>query len=267
MLKITDLHKTFLKGTPNAHHALRGINLTLNDGDFVTVIGSNGAGKSTLFNAIAGSFLCDSGSIVLDGQNITFVKEHRRAKQISRMFQDPMLGTAPDLTIQENMALAYSKSVKGMLSWALSKQDAQLFRETLAQLNMGIEDRMKTKMGQLSGGQRQAVALMMATLVTPRLLLLDEHTAALDPVTAEKVLDITRDVVAKHSITTMMITHNIASALSMGNRTIMMEQGQIVLDLSGPERDNLDVPGLLELYRQRCNRELDNDRMLLNHDN
>ena len=263
MLEIKNLSKTFLKGTPNEHKALNGISLSLDKGEFVTVIGSNGAGKSTLFNAIAGEFLCDGGKIVLDGKNITYQKEYIRAKDIGRLFQDPMRGTAPDLTIEENLALVYSKATRHLFSHALKKRDVEFFREKLLKLNMGLEDRLKTKMGQLSGGQRQAVTLMMSTLVTPKLLLLDEHTAALDPLTAEKVLDITQRIVAENSITTMMITHNIKSALKLGTRTIMLECGKSVLDLKGDERNNMTVQDLLGLYRQKSGKELDNDRMLL----
>lgn len=263
MLEIKNLSKTFLKGTPNEHKALDGISLSLDKGEFVTVIGSNGAGKSTLFNAIAGEFLCDGGKIVLDGKNITYQKEYIRAKDIGRLFQDPMRGTAPDLTIEENLALVYSKATRPIFSPALKKRDVEFFREKLLKLNMGLEDRLKTKMGQLSGGQRQAVTLMMSTLVTPKLLLLDEHTAALDPLTAEKVLDITQRIVAENSITTMMITHNIKSALKLGTRTIMLECGKTVLDLKGDERNNMSVQALLGLYRQKSGKELDNDRMLL----
>ena len=263
MLEIKNLSKTFLKGTPNEHKALDGISLSLDKGEFVTVIGSNGAGKSTLFNAIAGEFLCDSGKIVLDGKNITYQKEYFRAKDIGRLFQDPMRGTAPDLTIEENLALVYSKATRRLFSPALKKRDVEFFKEKLLKLNMGLEDRLKTKMGQLSGGQRQAVTLMMSTLVTPKLLLLDEHTAALDPLTAEKVLDITQRIVAENSITTMMITHNIKSALKLGTRTIMLECGKSVLDLKGDERNNMTVQDLLGLYRQKSGKELDNDRMLL----
>lgn len=263
MLEIKNLSKTFLKGTPNEHKALDGISLSLDKGEFVTVIGSNGAGKSTLFNAIAGEFLCDGGKIVLDGKNITYQKEYIRAKDIGRLFQDPMRGTAPDLTIEENLALVYSKATRPIFSPVLKKRDVEFFREKLLKLNMGLEDRLKTKMGQLSGGQRQAVTLMMSTLVTPKLLLLDEHTAALDPLTAEKVLDITQRIVAENSITTMMITHNIKSALKLGTRTIMLEGGKTVLDLKGDERNNMTVQDLLGLYRQKSGKELDNDRMLL----
>ena len=263
MLEIKNLSKTFLKGTPNEHKALDGISLSLDKGEFVTVIGSNGAGKSTLFNAIAGEFLCDGGKIVLDGKNITYQKEYIRAKDIGRLFQDPMRGTAPDLTIEENLALVYSKATRHLFSPALKKRYVEFFREKLIKLKMGLEERQKKKMGQLSGGQRQAVTLMMSTLVTPKLLLLDEHTAALDPLTAEKVLDITQRIVAENSITTMMITHNIKSALKLGTRTIMLECGKSVLDLKCKERNNMTVHDLLGLYRQKSGKELDNDRMLL----
>lgn len=263
MLEIREITKTFLKGTPNEHTALRELSLTLQSGDFVTVIGSNGAGKSTLFNAVAGSFLCDSGRIVLDGKDITYQKEHKRAKQIGRIFQDPMKGTAPDLTVEENMALAYSKATRNILSSARRKKDLAFFHEMLKKLNMGLEDRMRTKMGQLSGGQRQAVTLLMSTMVTPKLLLLDEHTAALDPVTAQKVLDITKEIVSENHITTMMITHNINQALHTGNRTIMLSAGQIVLDLKGEERAKITIPELMEMYQEKAGKALDNDRMLL----
>ncbi len=263
MLDLQHVTKVFLKGTPNAHMALDDFSLHLDDGEFVTVIGSNGAGKSTLFNAVAGSFLCDSGRILLDGRDVTYQKEHRRARQIGRIFQDPMKGTAPDLTVGENLALAYSKATRRILSPARRKKDTAFFKERLARLDMGLEDRMRTKVGQLSGGQRQAVTLLMSTLVTPKLLLLDEHTAALDPVTAQKVLEITREIVETNRITTMMITHNIEQALHTGTRTIMLSAGRIVLDLSGEARAQMTLPALLELYREKAGKTLDNDRMLL----
>lgn len=264
MLKLIGITKTFFPGTPNEHTALRGVDLYLMPGEFVTVVGSNGAGKSTLFNAIAGSFFCEEGTILLEGKDITYTPEYKRAREITRIFQDPMRGTAPGLTIEENLALAYSKSMqRHWFSPALSRKNIQRFREELAKLDMGLEDRMKVKIGLLSGGQRQAVTLLMSTLVTPKVLLLDEHTAALDPLTAEKILALTREIAAQQGITTMMITHNIASALSMGTRTIMLEQGQIVLDLRGEERGKLSVSDFMALYREKCHRELDNDRMLL----
>lgn len=266
MLELKGLEKTFLKGSANERRVLSGIDLKLDDGEFVTVIGSNGAGKSTLFNAVAGSFFCDRGRILLDGRDITYLGEHKRAKFISRVFQDPMKGTAPDMTVAENVALAYARNKLSMASFALTKKNIGIFKDALSVFGMGLEDRMSTKVGLLSGGQRQAVTLLLATINTPRLLLLDEHTAALDPVTAEHILEITRRIVSERGITTMMITHNIASALSMGSRTLMLENGGIVLDISGPERDRLDVNGLLALYREKCGRELTNDRMLLTKD-
>lgn len=263
MLDVRHITKTFLKGTPNEHTALQDFSLHLAPGEFVTVIGSNGAGKSTLFNAVAGSFLCDSGEIVLDGKDITYKREHLRARLIGRIFQDPMKGTAPDLTVEENLALAYSKATRRILAPAHRKKDTAYFREQLERLHMGLEDRMRTKVGQLSGGQRQAVTLLMSTMVTPKLLLLDEHTAALDPVTAQKVMDITKEIVSKNQITTMMITHNIEQALHTGTRTIMLSDGRIVLDLQGEEREKMTLAALLELYREKAGKVLDNDRMLL----
>ncbi len=262
MLELQGLEKTFLKGTVNAYQALRGIDLTLRDGEFVTVIGSNGAGKSTLFQAISGSFFCDHGKIFLDGNNITWQKEYQRSKCISRIFQDPMKGSAPDLTIEENLALAYARSKKHLYQFAVG-QDRALLREKAAALGMGLENRMDTRMGLLSGGQRQAVTLLMATIAHPKVLLLDEHTAALDPLTAERMLALTRHIAAEEHPITLMITHNIAAALSLGTRTIMLESGKIVLDLSGPARAGLDVPGLMQLYREKTGQLLDNDRMLL----
>ena len=264
MLKINGAIKVFEPGTPSRHVALDGASLTLNTGDFVTVIGSNGAGKSTLFNAIAGNFWLDSGRIELDGQDITYAKEHHRARHIGRLFQNPAMGTAPDLTIGENLALVYAKSTRRFpLAPAMTASDRQYFVDVLARLDMGIEDRMKTNVGQLSGGQRQAVTLLIATLVPPKLLMLDEHTAALDPVSAEKVMGLTREITGEHKLTTLMITHNIAEALKTGNRTIMMHKGKIVMDLAGEERARLTVPELLRRYKERVSEELDNDRMLL----
>lgn len=262
MLQIRNIHKTFAPGTANAKKVLKGLSLHLAPGDFATIIGSNGAGKSTLFNAIAGTFLTDEGQILIDGEDVTFKPETYRAKVIGRIFQDPMKGTAPDLTIEQNLAIPYASQKKG-LHPAITKRDREVFREALARLGMGLEDRMKTKMGLLSGGQRQAVTLLMAVIVTPKILLLDEHTAALDPLTAEKVFQITREVVAEKGITTLMITHNIASALELGNRTLMMDDGNVVLDIQGEERKSLTVPGLLQKYREVKGEMLDNDRILL----
>lgn len=260
MLNIANISKTFNPGTVNEKKAITGLSLHLAPGDFVTIIGSNGAGKSTLFNAIAGSFLTDSGSIVLDGQDITFLPEFKRAKSIGRLFQDPMRGSAPGMTIEENLALAAGSG--GWFSH-VGAREKKSFRDRLAQLDMGLEDRMRQPVGLLSGGQRQALTLLMSTMNPPWLLLLDEHTAALDPATAEKVLEITKDVVAEHSITTLMVTHNMTQALELGNRTLMMNAGDIVLDVSGEERAHMTVNDLLDRFRQGAGKALDNDRMLL----
>lgn len=262
MLQIHNLHKTFETGTVNEKQVLKGLSLHLKAGDFASIIGSNGAGKSTLFNAIAGVFLSDEGKILIDGEDMTFRPEPYRAKVIGRIFQDPMKGTAANLTIEQNLAIAYA-SVKKGLRPAISRKDREVFREVLSRLDMGLEDRMKTKMGLLSGGQRQAVTLLMAVIVTPKILLLDEHTAALDPLTAEKVLQITQEVVAEKKITTLMITHNIASSLELGNRTIMMDDGVIVLDIEGEQRSQMTVESLLQKYREIKGQILDNDRILL----
>ena len=236
----------------------------LDPGDFVTIIGSNGAGKSTLFNAVAGSFYVDAGTITLDGRDITYLPEHKRAKIIGRMFQDPLKGTAPNMTIEENLALAYVRSgEKSSLFSTLKKKDKDIFRERLALLNMGLEDRLKHPVGLLSGGQRQALTLLMATMSTPKILLLDEHTAALDPGTAEKVLELTKHIVEKDHITCMMITHNMHQALELGNRTFLMSDGNIVLDVKGEERKGLTVDDLLDKFRQGTGKDLDNDRILL----
>lgn len=263
MLQVTAISKTFNKGTVNETHALCNLSLTLARGDFVTIIGSNGAGKSTLFGAISGVFLTDKGSIALDGQDMTFTPEHKRAAVIGRIFQDTGKGTAPGMTIEENLALAYLRSTGRRSLMGITSQDRKLFRQKLSELELGLEDRLTTRVGLLSGGQRQAVALLMSTLVTPKLLLLDEHTAALDPATAEKVLEITRRIVKEKNITCMMITHNISSALTMGNKTIMMDSGRIVMDLQGDQRSRMTVPRLLELFKEKAARELDTDRMLL----
>lgn len=260
MLKLEHISKTFNPGTINAKTAIDDLTLAVNAGDFITVIGANGAGKSTLFNAIAGSFYTDSGRIVLDGKDITLSPEYKRAKSIGRLFQDPMRGSAPGMTIEENLALAAGKG--GWLS-RVSRADKNLFREKLAMLGMGLENRMDDPVGLLSGGQRQALTLMMATINPPKLLLLDEHTAALDPATAEKVLDITRDIVSGEGLTCMMITHNMQSALELGNRTIMMNFGKIIFDAGDSERSNLTVNDLLEKFRENSGKALDNDRMLL----
>ncbi|MDD5944626.1 MAG: ATP-binding cassette domain-containing protein [Clostridia bacterium] len=264
MLKVDNAVKIFSQGTPNEHKALNSLSIHLEKGEFVTIVGSNGAGKSTLFNAICGNFLLDSGSIVVDGKDITFMKEYKRASFIGRVFQDPMKGTAPNMTIEENLALAYSRSRSGPFGIAVRKKDHDMFAEALSEFGMGLEDRMKTKVGLLSGGQRQVVTLLMCTLVTPKLLLLDEHTAALDPATAEKVMEITNKIVSRNNITTMMITHNMNSALKTGTRTIMMDSGEIILDTSGEERAKMTLDDLLQLYSLKKKEAFANDRMLLN---
>lgn len=263
MLSIEHITKTFNLGTANEKAALRDLSLHLDRGEFVAIIGSNGAGKSTLFNIIAGDFFTDAGSIVLDGRDITLLPAHLRAKRMGRLFQDPMRGTAPGMTIEENLALAGGRG--GWFSHT-AKADRVRFREILSQLDMGLEDRMRQPVGLLSGGQRQALALLMATMEVPDLLLLDEHTAALDPQTAEKVLQITHRVVEENGITTLMITHNMTQALTLGNRTLMMDAGSIVLDISGPERADMTVDGLLSRFRENVGRGLDTDRILLRKD-
>lgn len=260
MLKISNISKTFNPGTTDAKKALDNLSLHVNQGDFITVIGANGAGKSTLFNAIAGSFITDSGKIELNGTDISLMPEHKRAKKIGRLFQDPMRGSAPGMTVEENLALAAGRG--GWLSH-VSKADKQAFRERVAMLDMGLENRMNQPVGLLSGGQRQALTLMMATFEPPELLLLDEHTAALDPSTAEKVLSLTETIVSENHLTCMMITHNMQSALELGNRTIMMNQGQIIMDTSGDERKSLTVSDLLLKFREAAGKDLNNDRMLL----
>lgn len=262
MLELKNVSKTFFPGTVNEKKALKNLNLRLTAGDFVTIIGSNGAGKSTLFNAIGGSFYIDNGNILLDNKNITGLPDYKRAYDIGRLMQDPMKGTAPSMTIEENLALAYTRKA-GRSFFALNKKDTTHFRELLSTLELGLEDRMKTKVGHLSGGQRQAVTLLMCTIASPKLLLLDEHTAALDPATAQKILKITTDIVASAGITTMMITHDIKAALSLGNRTIMMDDGEIILDIKGSERENMTVEELLTYYSRERKKQLTNDRMLL----
>ena len=263
MLEVKNMVKTFFKGTINEKTALQGINLRLEEGDFCTVIGGNGAGKSTLLNSIAGVFPVDEGSITINEIDVTKMPEYKRAKYIGRVFQDPMVGTAGNMQIEENLILAMRRGKSLGLKWAFKDSEQAFFKERLALLGLGLEDRLSARMGLLSGGQRQSITLLMATMLRPELLLLDEHTAALDPLTAEKILALTREIAAQQGITTMMITHNIASALSMGTRTIMLEQGKIVLDLRGEERGKLSVSDFMALYRKKCHRELDNDRMLL----
>lgn len=264
MLKIENVVKTFNKGTVNEKTALDHLSLNVEDGEFITIIGSNGAGKSTIFNAICGGFYVDEGYIELDGDDVTFVPEHKRAKNIGHLFQDPMKGTAPHMSIEENLAVAYlraSKGTHGILS-RVSKKDKVFFRDMLAQLDMGLEDRMKNPVGLLSGGQRQALTLLMATLVTPKILLLDEHTAALDPATADKVLTLTNRIVTERNLTCLMITHNMSQALEFGTRTLMMDSGHVVLDVSGEERSSMTIDDLLRQFSINAGKKLDNDRIL-----
>lgn len=264
MLHIENISKTFYPGTVNAKVALNGLSLHLKEGEFATIIGSNGAGKSTMFNAIAGAFYVDDGSISLGGENITFMPEYKRSKFIGRLFQDTIKGTAPGMTIEENMALAYLRTAGGTSSFSrISKKDKQFFQEKLALLDMGLEDRLKQPVGLLSGGQRQALTLLMATMVPPKLLLLDEHTAALDPGTAAKVLELTEKIVRENRITCLMITHNMKQALELGNRTLLMADGRIVLDVADEERAQLTVDDLLKRFKEGTGYALDNDRILL----
>lgn len=263
MLRLEHLNKTFMQGTVNARGAAKDVSLELGNGDFLTFIGGNGAGKSTLFALISGVILPDSGRVLLDGDDITYWPEHRRAQFIGRLMQDPLAGTAPSMTIEENISLAYLRAAGRHALFGMSRKEKQFAREKLATLGLGLEDRMGTRVGLLSGGERQAVSLVMATIVTPKLLLLDEHTAALDPQTAEVVLRITRELVARDGITTMMITHNITAALALGNRTVMMDEGEIVLELSQTQREGLSVEDLLSLFAAKRQKQFDYDKALL----
>lgn len=263
MLEIKNISKTFNKGTINAKVALDNLSLTLNDGDFVTVIGGNGAGKSTLLNAIAGVFIVDGGSIVSNGKDITYLPDYKRAEMLGRVFQDPMMGTTPNMLIEENMALAYRRGKRRGLRWGITKEERELYYNVLKTLGLGLEDRMTTKVGLLSGGQRQALTLLMATLKKPEVLLLDEHTAALDPKTAEKVLTLSDRIVEENSLTTMMVTHNMKDAIAHGNRLIMMDRGHIVVDIKGEEKKKLTVPDLMALFSERSGSSEANDQMLL----
>ena len=261
MLRLNNISKTFQPGTVNEKHALKDIDLHLAPGEFVTVLGSNGAGKSTLMGAIAGSFQPDRGNVILDGKDITRMPEHRRSKFIGRLFQDPLKGTAPGMTIGENLALAYLRASHGRSPFSMiTAADRRDFRERLARLGLGLEDRMDQPVGLLSGGQRQALTLLMATLVTPKLLLLDEHTAALDPATAEKVLGLTKEIVEENGIACLMITHSIPSALELGSRTVFMNEGRIVMELAGEHRQRLTEQELLQLFRDAS---MTSDRILL----
>ena len=263
MLELQNVSKTFNPGTVNAKTALNDLNLTLNDGDFVTVIGGNGAGKSTMLNAIAGSFQIDSGKIVIDGTDITGLPEHKRAAFLGRVFQDPMMGTAPSMWIEENLALAARRGQRRGLSWGVTKEEKEQYRELLGGLGLGLESRLTTKVSTLSGGQRQALTLLMATLKRPKLLLLDEHTAALDPKTAAKVMELTDRIVREGQLTTLMITHNMRDAIQYGNRLIMLHDGHVILDIAGEEKKKLTVPDLLEQFTKASGDEFANDRAIL----
>lgn len=263
MLKVNNISKTFNAGTINEKKAIDGLSLSLKEGDFVTVIGGNGAGKSSLLNAVAGVWPVDSGSIELAGENITGLQEYKRAKLIGRVFQDPMMGTAPDMWIEENLAIAMRRGEKRKLKWMVTKQDRELYREKLSELGLGLEDRLQVKVGLLSGGQRQALTLLMATLKSPKLLLLDEHTAALDPATAAKVLELSDSVVEKNNLTTLMITHNMTDAIRHGNRLIMMNAGHIILDIEGEEKQHLTKQELLDKFAEVAGHQEETDAVLL----
>ncbi len=263
MLKITNLQKTFNPGTVNAKTALSGLDLTLNDGDFVTVIGGNGAGKSTMLNAIAGVWKPDYGTIEIDGVDVTNMPEYKRAKFLGRVFQDPMKGTSPDMEIAENLGIAARRGTKRKLIWGIKQSEREAYKKLLATLELGLESRLSAKVGLLSGGQRQAVTLLMATLKKPKLLLLDEHTAALDPKTAAKVLEITDKLVNENKLTTLMITHNMHDAIAHGNRLIMMHEGKVVVDVSGEEKKKLTISELLGLFEKASGSEFANDKVML----
>ena len=262
-LEIQDIHKVFNRGTINEKVALNGVNLNLNPGDFVTIIGGNGAGKSTTLNAIAGVWPIDSGKIIIDGTDITSLPEHKRAKYLGRVFQDPMTGTAATMDIEENMAIALRRGEKRTLRWGVSREDRELFREKLQTLGLGLEDRMTSKVGLLSGGQRQALTLLMATLQKPKVLLLDEHTAALDPKTAAKVLETTERIVSENHLTTLMVTHNMRDAIAHGNRLIMMNAGHVVVDVCGEEKKKLTVDQLIAMFSTASGSEFSTDSAIL----
>ena len=263
MLEIKDVFKTFNAGTINEKKALNGVNLKLNEGDFVTIIGGNGAGKSTTLNMIAGVYPIDRGTITIDGVDVSTWPEHKRAKFLGRVFQDPMLGTAAGMEIEENLALAYRRGKKRTLRWGVTNEEREIYREELKILGLGLENRMNSKVGLLSGGQRQALTLLMATLQQPKLLLLDEHTAALDPKTAKTVLDLTEHIIAENHLTALMVTHNMKDAIRMGNRLIMMQDGRVIYDVAGEEKKNLKVSDLLEKFQEASGTEFANDRMML----
>lgn len=263
MLKLSHVKKTFNRGTVTEKRALTGVDLTLADGDFVTAIGGNGAGKSTLLNMIAGVYPLDSGTVELDGEDISRLSEPKRAKYLGRVFQDPMRGTAADMQIEENLALAKRRGQRRTLRWGITRAEREEYAELLKKLDLGLETRMQAKVGLLSGGQRQALTLLMATLTNPRVLLLDEHTAALDPKTAAKVLELTEQIVGERKLTTLMVTHNMNDAIRLGNRLIMMHEGRVIYDVAGDEKRALTVPDLLQKFEEVSGGELANDRMLL----
>lgn len=263
MLDIKHLSKTFFPGTVNGKKALTDVNLHMEPGDFITIIGGNGAGKSTLLNSIAGVFPIDGGQILIDGVDVSKMPEHKRARYIGRVFQDPMMGTAAGMMIEENLAIASRRGKTPGLSWALKDSEREKFREMLKELDLGLEDRLTSRVGLLSGGQRQALTLLMAAMNKPRILLLDEHTAALDPKTAEKVLAMTKKVIERDHLTSLMITHNMRDALRFGNRLIMMNAGRIVVDVNAEEKAKLTIPDLLALFEKASGSALDNDRMML----
>lgn len=263
MLRIENIKKTFYPGTINEKTALNGIDLTLEDGEFVTVIGSNGAGKSTLLNAIAGIWLVDEGKIFIDDIDVTNLPEYKRASYIGRVFQDPMMGTAADMWIEENLALAHRRGKRRGLSVGITNEERQTYKELLKEFDLGLEDRLSSKVGLLSGGQRQALTLIMATLQSPKILLLDEHTAALDPKTASKVLDVTDKIVNKSNLTTFMVTHNMKDAITHGNRLLMFNNGKIILDISGEEKKKLTVEKLLTKFEEASGEEFTNDAAIL----
>lgn len=263
MLELVNVTKTFNPGTVNEKVALNNLSLRLNDGDFVTVIGGNGAGKSTLLNAICGTWKLDCGSVVIDGKDVTALPDYKRAKFLGRVFQDPMMGTAPDMEIQENLALAKRRGERRGLKWGITSAEKEEYRKMLEQLDLGLEKRLTSKVGLLSGGQRQAITLLMASMQQPKIFLLDEHTAALDPKTAAKVLEITEKIVSENHLTTLMITHNMKDAIRHGNRLIMMHEGRIVIDVKGEEKKALTVEKLLEMFTKVSGSEFSNDRAIL----
>lgn len=266
MLELKNIKKTFNLGTINEKKALTGVSITLDEGDFVTIIGGNGAGKSTMLNAVAGVWPVDGGSIVINGKNVTGLPEHKRAGLIGRVFQDPMTGTAATMEIQENLALAARRGNPRGLKWGITRREREEYREQLKMLGLGLEDRMSSKVGLLSGGQRQALTLLMATLKNPEILLLDEHTAALDPSTAAKVLELSDQIIGEHKLTAMMVTHNMADAIKHGNRLIMMNDGRIIYDVKGEEKKKLTVDALLKKFEEVSGTALSNDRMLLSNE-